>query len=518
MKKVLAMLLVLVMVIACAGCSGNKPDTSSSKVESTPKSSVPETSGTNAEDGEYSVLRFNMNSRTGEPRAKEKEVIEAINVILREKAHAEIEPVNISFGEMQTQLNLMLTGGDDSLDFFSSWWYQPLGTLVTNGQVAPLDELLESSGQETKALFNGFEEILDCGRVDGKLYGIPTITAWPAPNIYFCQKADSDSANIDWSQVTDLDSLTTAMLAMKKANPDHYYIPGSTEPYWIPKGIDYLGDSNYLGVLTDPENSSTVENYYESEYFLNIMENVKIWQENDIISPDPMSNNNATMLNMQNGIVSGTTGYSWSAAEFLHEANVSQQYGGEVVGAEISPSYITTGNVTTYMWHITPFCKDPEAAMRVLNLLYTDPEVSTLFTYGLEGVTYQLDENNVASYMDGEDSQTSGWTGGMSYIVPNWTLTPVWDNQSPDVIEQIAQSNKNSVKSIALGFTCDMEPVADQVAACANVIAQYYTPLMNGAVDIGEVLPVFQQALHDAGIDDIIKCKQEQLDQWLKNK
>lgn len=50
------------------------------------------------------------------------------------------------------------------------------------------------------------------------------------------------------------------------------------------------------------------------------------------------------------------------------------------------------------------------------------------------------------------------------------------------------------------------------------MIAQYYTPLMNGVVDIDEVLPVFQQALHDAGIDDIIKCKQEQLDEWLQNK
>jgi putative aldouronate transport system substrate-binding protein len=82
----------------------------------------------------------------------------------------------------------------------------------------------------------------------------------------------------------------------------------------------------------------------------------------------------------------------------------------------------------------------------------------------------------------------------------------------------VAESNKNAAKSIALGFTCNMEPVADQVAACANVIAQYYTPLMNGVVDIDEVLPVFQQALHDAGIDDIIKCKQEQLDEWLQNK
>lgn len=45
--------------------------------------------------------------------------------------------------------------------------------------------------------------------------------------------------------------MTDAMISLKKANPDKYFIPGSTDPYWIPKSIDYFGDTNYLGVLTD---------------------------------------------------------------------------------------------------------------------------------------------------------------------------------------------------------------------------------------------------------------------------
>ena len=72
--------------------------------------------------------------------------------------------------------------------------------------------------------------------------------------------------------------------------------------------------------------------------------------------------------------------------------------------------------------------------------------------------------------------------------------------------------------SKALGFTFDPSPVADQVTACANVIAQYYLPLINGEVDIDSVLPVFQQALRDAGIDNIIAEKQAQLDAWLASK
>ena len=78
--------------------------------------------------------------------------------------------------------------------------------------------------------------------------------------------------------------------------------------------------------------------------------------------------------------------------------------------------------------------------------------------------------------------------------------------------------NKNAKPSLALGFVFDSSPVADQVTACSNVYAQYYLPLINGEVDIDEILPVFQQALHDAGIDDIIAEKQAQLDAWLASK
>lgn len=50
------------------------------------------------------------------------------------------------------------------------------------------------------------------------------------------------------------------------------------------------------------------------------------------------------------------------------------------------------------------------------------------------------------------------------------------------------------------------------------MIAQYYTPIVNAVVDIDETLPVFQQALRDAGIDDIIAEEQRQFDEWLAAK
>ena len=66
-----------------------------------------------------------------------------------------------------------------------------------------------------------------------------------------------------------------------------------------------------------------------------------------------------------------------------------------------------------------------------------------------------------------------------------------------------------------MGFVFDDTNVVNEVTACTNVIQQYAYGLEVGAVDVDTVLPEFQQALKDAGIDTIIAEKQSQLDAWL---
>lgn len=186
--------------------------------------------------------------------------------------------------------------------------------------------------------------------------------------------------------------------------------------------------------------------------------------------------------------------------------------------AQLGDRIMTTNDVTQYMYHISTFCEEPEAAMRVLNVLYTDPDAANLIANGVEGMHYQYDENGRMAYLEGKDISNSGWTSQSMPLFPNSTLCPLWDFQQETTRELMEQANEEALKSLALGFSFDSTEVADQITACANVISQYYLPLMYAEVDIDETLPVFQQALRDAGIDDIIQAKQEQLDAWLASK
>ena len=131
----------------------------------------------------------------------------------------------------------------------------PMSTLYANGQLAPLNDLLASDGQGILDLFADVPGVLECSQIDGQYYGLPSYGPYSSPMIYIVKEGASKAANIDWSSVKSLDDVTTALVAMKQANPDKYFVPGATQTYWIPKDIDYLGDTNYLGVLTDPLNT-----------------------------------------------------------------------------------------------------------------------------------------------------------------------------------------------------------------------------------------------------------------------
>ena len=511
MKKIIALLLVLVMMLSIAACSSKPADDSGKPTSGNQSQNNGGNSGTT-----YPVIRMaytRMFSTEDEPYVEE-----AMNEILREVAQAEIDLVPVDFGSMQTQFNLLLSGGNDSIDIFSSFWYMPLSTLYSNGQLADMTELLNAH-PEVLELFADYPEVMECCKIDGKYYALPTVAPYSSPMLYLVKETDAKNANIDWTGVDTLDEVTEVILKLKEANPDAYYVPGATETYWVPKDIDYLGDTLFLGVLTDPLNSTTVENYYESDYFLNFMENVKIWQENDIFNPDPMSNTMPNLMSLQMGLANGTPGYGWDLEEWCYEANMQQTYGDNMVGCQIGDRLITTGNIATYLWHITSFAQDKEAAMRVLAAFYTNSELNHLLGNGIEGRNYVVTENGTLAFPEGKDMTNCGWTGlGASYNLPNSSGCTPWSHQPANFWEMAEQTNKESKPSLALGFNFDSSEVADQVTACANVIAQYYLPLINGEVDVDEVLPVFQQALRDAGIETIVAAKQAQLDAWLASK
>ena len=96
MKRIISALLVCLLVLSLAACNGG--GTTSGNTDSTlnnDSQSEASTGDTAEDEGDYPVIRINETAFYGGPPANGDLIEEALNEVLRDKAHAEIEFVYV---------------------------------------------------------------------------------------------------------------------------------------------------------------------------------------------------------------------------------------------------------------------------------------------------------------------------------------------------------------------------------------------------------------------------------------
>ena len=169
-KKILAVLLALfVLATAVSGCgnSGSSSADSQSGSSATSENSA-STEDTASTDGEVPTISLMVVCGTTPPDADA--VAEKLSEITREKIGCNVEFITMEIGNVAQQLNLLLSGGDDTLDVFMAGISVPYSTIVNNGQALSLDTLMEPYAEEVKTALG--EKVYESGRVNGELYGI----------------------------------------------------------------------------------------------------------------------------------------------------------------------------------------------------------------------------------------------------------------------------------------------------------------------------------------------------------
>lgn len=142
-KKILAVLLALfVLATAVSGCgnSGSSSADSQSGSSATSENSA-STEDTASTDGEVPTISLMVVCGTTPPDADA--VAEKLSEITREKIGCNVEFITMEIGNVAQQLNLLLSGGDDTLDVFMAGISVPYSTIVNNGQALSLDTLME---------------------------------------------------------------------------------------------------------------------------------------------------------------------------------------------------------------------------------------------------------------------------------------------------------------------------------------------------------------------------------------
>ncbi|NLT15755.1 MAG: ABC transporter substrate-binding protein [Clostridiales bacterium] len=526
LKSVLAILLALVLTLALfSGCGGNQNTPSSSPAPGSPADA---SAGSAAPAGEPQKVIMYMLSFNRIPDDYSK-VMNAVNDYIAKTyptANVQLDMKLLGIAEYQEKVTMALQSGTP-MDIFV-----PLGLqqAIAQNQTADITAAVEQYGKEmTEILKKDFSsDPYAVTSKDGKIYGVPVNKAYVLSPTFIFDKdifAKTGLSKDDIKSIWDLDKV---FAVVKEQNPDIY--PYSTinaaesviqmiinyEQKIDMLGSSYLGNSIIPGVAigSDPK----VVNLYSTDIYKKYIDLMHSWYEKGYMPMDvSTSTAQATELMKAGRLFSTYGGYADGTGGPTVGTLWSFLLGKNIDGKQIATPYVDT-SATSLAMCVSSKSANPEAAVKFLNILYTDEFVINTLLYGIEGEDYVKVSEHVIALPEGLTPDTVGYTAALTSGVMG-SNSLMWVNTSEEdyaSVQKAIAMNATSEKSPFFGFVFDPTNVMNEMTALSNVASQYLPGLQCGSSDPAEVLPQFIKALEDAGIDKVIAEKQTQLDAWIK--
>jgi ABC-type glycerol-3-phosphate transport system substrate-binding protein len=442
-------------------------------------------------------------------------VEEAIDAITRDKIGVEVELKPIAIWDYASTVSLALQGGEQ-VDVYET--LGDLNTGISTGMCRDITDLIDTCAPEAKALI-GDKWLAACSQA-GKLYGLPTYKPIALTPMLVYRQDIADALSLDMSAVNSPEDITAVLEAVKAAYPD--MIPmaavntGNIGLGLTVSDVDYLTDNYYSpkGVLMNDE--LTVVDFYASDAFKGLCDLARTWYEKDLVMKDAATTSSTAAELMSSGnYFCYLASYSYPEADTA--ASLEAQCGGFDLGAKIVGSaFLDTTSINALTWCVSSTSAVPEAALKFLNLTFTDEDVCNLLIYGLEGRDYVMNDDGTVSYPEGQEAATVPYTAQLSCgTLGNFFIMYPMAGTDIASLEWELEQNQNAKTSVAMGFTFDSSDVKTEYTAVTNVIDQYLAGLVCGSVDPATEIPTFLARLQEAGLNEIIAAKQTQLDAWV---
>ena len=454
----------------------------------------------------------------GQTPADMDKVVAKINELTIPKIGVEIEFVPLGIYDSLAQYPLWISSGEN-VDLINIA-FQDISTYINQGLIIPLNDIVASSAPNISKMMQEYP-LVDGSYKDGEFYGIsPRAQTYGSGNSIMIPRRVLDSVGVvpEEDHIYSMEELGEIFAKEKEAFPDQYMmdlvtssITGSRYGFYN-SGLDALGATNSSGLLMG-KNSTEVKNLYATEEYAAYLNTIRDWYQKGYIHPDAATTSQTGTEWVTGGVALGN----------FVGGEPNQLYGAENLFGE--PCY-QLQTVEPFMpakassgafWSIPITSKDPEGAMRFLDLMYDDTgELLNLILWGIEGEHYVMVDpaEDLIGFPEGIDSTTSGYYVSFGFY-GNRAKEYIWDMSSSHARCQAYTDWAMQNKTKGYGFCYDPSNYADQIAAINAVEAQYLPVLESGSADPAKILPEFLQKLDAAGINEVIADKQAQFDEWL---
>lgn len=500
-KRILAAMLTLSMVVSMTACGNSEAGGSKDSAKNNGNGDEP-----------YTVtMVLNGSTQPDEERIEQK-----INEILEPELNANLDIVVLPWASASQQLQLMLSG-DEKIDVFYTQATNAV-QYMNAGQIIDMSELIDKYGTNIKQIYG--EDIAKINQIEGFVYGVPNQIERGSIPAVFMRKDLVEKYNIDTTQIKEPKDLESVFETVKAGEPDMTMLysinDGDTPVTRLFRG-DNLSDNNYLGVLMDQTNSTKLENFFATDWFKDTTTMLYNWYQKGYISQDAGTNT-------ENWRTVCKAGNLFSLFFAYHPGTPVEFESSTGYDFEIVPFYnepiINSSSYNGVTFSIAQNSENPEKTMEVLDYIYGSSEIMNLLNWGEQDKDYVIEDadNGIINFPEGITADNAGYNLNLGWELPNQFIAYKWTGSDPKLWEKMEEFNGSAKSSKAVGFLFDSSNYSSEIAALSNIVKQYSGALYSGSGDPDELIPELLEALDDAGINEVIQAKQEQLDAFLAAK
>lgn len=509
MKRRLAALTMagVLAVTMLAGCGGtSKKDTSKGdKTEAQESKSEPsediKTSNDAQEDsnsGETPVVKWYV---FGDKMPDHDMVMDDLNNKIKEKINVELDLQVIPQGEFADKMKLASTAGEDFDLVFTSNWLNSFDENMSREAFMPIDELFEKYGQGIKESMPDW--LLDIGKVDGKLYAVPNQQIIARQLGVVIQKEYADKYGFNNTSMKDITELEPFLDEIVKNEPGMFPIDTRANAYIENKYEDLVSVAHYACAYID-KNDPDAKLIPATTAMEDQLKLDNDWYKKGYIRKDIATVTDNTADVKANRYVCSLSSYKPGI-----DAEFSSRQGVPYIAVPIEGSYVKSISGIETMTAVNVNSKNPEAAMKLLNLVYTDKEIFNELLFGLEGTHYEkTGENSAQPVTDSKYNYSAyGWKMGNQFN--EWYLP----GQEEGLWEATDKLNREAQVSVLRGFMFNPANVQAEIAQIAAVDKEYYNGQYT-AEDIDKYISERNEKLEQAGLNKVIEELQNQIDTW----
>ncbi len=402
-------------------------------------------------------------------------------------------------------------GHDFDIAFTCDWW-NDFSQNVSAGNFLDLTDLLEDCpGLKASVVENAWPGTM----VHDRVYAVPHMkdigyeVFWILDSNYFLkEKGFAQDAAISFEEIEPY------LKAYKEDYPDKYplIIASQGLTSWQNCLADWLSMDVLVGLDwadrgTDQEH--TVKCALEIPAWTNRLKTMHKWYEMGYINPD------AAQITRQTRAEAGPvqSGQGWFGAETVWANAIKKP----VYISRYDGVYLSTSSIRGSMTAVSAYTEHPREALKLIELMNTDPWYRDTARYGIEGKHY------IRNY-DGTVIRTAEGSANMglqAYAQGHYTVGSLEASLFPEVPtdthqwEKTMASYANATLSAAMGFTPDLSAVGPECEAIRKVIEEYRPTLYTGTVDPDTVIPAMLARMEEAGLRRVIAEIQSQLNAFL---